>query len=53
MTCNRKVYKSNKNIAFIARKFNIPWATVRDWVYERAKPRIFHSSWIKELRKNI
>ena len=45
-----ELYKKSKNISFISRKTEIPWSTIRDWVYERARPRILHGEWYKELQ---
>jgi len=48
-----KLYQYNKNISQISKENKIPWATVRDWVYGRAKPAILHGEWAKELDRRI
>ena len=45
------LYGKGKKISFIAKKLNLPWATIRDWVYKRTKPKIFHGKWAEELLK--
>ncbi|GEM_PF-6070823 len=43
-------YSKGNKIATIGRKLKIPWSTVRDWVYKRAKPKILHGKWPSELK---
>ena len=45
------LYKNGKSISFISKEMNIPWSTIRDWVYGNSKPRIMKGNWYKELFK--